>query len=540
MTATVTGAAALLADSGRDATGFTDAHAWRDAAVLAALGQAVREQRRRPGTRAGGRLRRTADLAAEQVRRPGRPGRAGRRAAAPSGAAEGRSPPHRAWPRCWPGMPCPAGRPMPCPVPWSTRPAEPGRCWSPRSTGWSRSGAAPSRRLGAAARGGRRPGGGRAVPGPAGGLGAPARPGHRPRRGTGRAGPAGRVGDALLGPSALVAQGCPALGEPGRVWSGTRRSRTSWPTRHAIADPVTGWRGGFAAVVANPPWERLKVFRREGGDPALGRRCAPTGWTPPGSSARAGRHPLTGVRRGQRLPAVRRDLLAAARPGRPRRPPRTRPGSPPTAPRPLWSAPCSRPGRSPGCTCWPRIVRCSTASPPGSAPRCSRCAAAPRDLARPRCAAARPAPAPRSASASPTRPPPIRTAAGRSPRTCPRLVNPNTATLPLCGSARDAALLAAAHRRWPVLHRRTREGESASNPWQVRLVTPLHMTRDARAVPHRARARPASAVGGQARRAARPPRRRAGRAPVLGARRRWSRTAGLRWPSVAGWPATGT
>jgi hypothetical protein len=77
----------------------------------------------------------------------------------------------------------------------------------------------------------------------------------------------------------------------------------------------------------------------------------------------------------------------------------------------------------------------------------------------------------------------------------PRLVNPNTATVPLCSSERDAVLLAAAHRRWPVLIRRAGPGEdldeerdedagedsagSSRNPWRLRLVTPLHMTRDA-------------------------------------------------------------
>jgi hypothetical protein len=61
-----------------------------------------------------------------------------------------------------------------------------------------------------------------------------------------------------------------------------------------------------------------------------------------------------------------------------------------------------------------------------------------------------------------------------------RLVNPNTATLPLFGSARDADLVTAAHRRWPVLRRRDDAGVVVSDPWQLSLVSSLHMTRDSR------------------------------------------------------------
>jgi hypothetical protein len=62
-----------------------------------------------------------------------------------------------------------------------------------------------------------------------------------------------------------------------------------------------------------------------------------------------------------------------------------------------------------------------------------------------------------------------------------RLVNPNTRTVPLFGSAADARIVAGVHRRLPVLRRRDRDtGEVVDDPWQLRLVTPLHMTRDAR------------------------------------------------------------
>jgi hypothetical protein len=61
-----------------------------------------------------------------------------------------------------------------------------------------------------------------------------------------------------------------------------------------------------------------------------------------------------------------------------------------------------------------------------------------------------------------------------------RSVNPNTATLPLFGSARDAELVTAVHRRWPVLLGRDEAGVVVSDPWRLRLVSSLHMTRDSR------------------------------------------------------------
>jgi SAM-dependent methyltransferase len=65
-------------------------------------------------------------------------------------------------------------------------------------------------------------------------------------------------------------------------------------TGEAAVDPVTGWTGGFDAVVANPPWERLKIPAAEhlSGDLAVARdqvrevvRAVRQG----------GRHPLTGA-----------------------------------------------------------------------------------------------------------------------------------------------------------------------------------------------------------------------------------------------------
>jgi hypothetical protein len=59
------------------------------------------------------------------------------------------------------------------------------------------------------------------------------------------------------------------------------------------------------------------------------------------------------------------------------------------------------------------------------------------------------------------------------------LVNPNTRTLPAFGSAAEARLVAGVHRRVPVLVRRDDRGTIVDDPWQLRLLTPLHMTRDA-------------------------------------------------------------
>jgi hypothetical protein len=72
---------------------------------------------------------------------------------------------------------------------------------------------------------------------------------------------------------------------------------------------------------------------------------------------------------------------------------------------------------------------------------------------------------------------------GRAWRLAPgtlRLVNPNTGTLPLFGSGDDARITTDAYRRWPVLLRRDADGAVLDDPWGLRLVTPLHMTRDAK------------------------------------------------------------
>ncbi len=61
-----------------------------------------------------------------------------------------------------------------------------------------------------------------------------------------------------------------------------------------------------------------------------------------------------------------------------------------------------------------------------------------------------------------------------------RELNPNTGTAPLFGSATDARIVTGVHRRTPVLLRRDDGGTTPADEWELKLVTPLHMTRDAR------------------------------------------------------------
>ncbi len=61
-----------------------------------------------------------------------------------------------------------------------------------------------------------------------------------------------------------------------------------------------------------------------------------------------------------------------------------------------------------------------------------------------------------------------------------RELNPNTGTAPFFGSATDARIVTAVHRWVPVLMRRDpATGATVTDAWQLRLITPLHMTRDA-------------------------------------------------------------
>ena len=270
------------------------------------------------------------------------------------------------------------------------------------------------------------------------------------------------TGDALLGPS-------PRSPGAGLVWHETFPAVLD--RDGAPSEPVTGWRGGFDAVLANPPWERLKVTLRDwaGLPPPRLRADRAAGAR---SLRDAGRHPLTGAGElNAYLPFVE--------------------------------------------TCWRLLApagRAAVVVPEGIA--ADRSAAAllravldagalevlhlldpPQTLfqgvsRRVRVAVvvlgagphvARPGRVARVAVgvADPDAPPPGRTWTLDGPTV--RRVNPNTGTAPLYGTARDAALVGAVHDRLPVLLRRP-EGPAApdDDPWQVRLITPLHMTRDAR------------------------------------------------------------
>ncbi|MFN8079571.1 MAG: N-6 DNA methylase [Kineosporiaceae bacterium] len=273
-------------------------------------------------------------------------------------------------------------------------------------------------------------------------------------------------GDALLGPVPATAASLAPAG-PGLVWHAQFPDVLAVPG--APAEPVTGWRGGFEAVVANPPWERLKVFRREAPDRldgALRRlragqsRAVRTG----------GRHPLTGhgevnaylpfVETCWRLlaPRGRAAILVPAGIGADRS-----------------AAELMRALLESGSLQALHLLATDRAVFDGVSARVGVALLELRHGAH------------RTGDAGPVEPAEVAIDV-RDPAdipaerrwvldaALPRLVNPNTGTVPLCGSARDVDLLAGAHRRWPVL---VHHGDPGGNPWQVRLLTPLHMTRDA-------------------------------------------------------------
>jgi N-6 DNA methylase len=273
------------------------------------------------------------------------------------------------------------------------------------------------------------------------------------------------AGDALLGETPVR----PAAG-PGVVWHELFPAVLARPG--AAVDPVTGWQGGFDVVVANPPWERLKVHARDwDGTPPPGLRVGRAG------AARAlrdvGRHPLTGagelnaylpfVETCWRLmgPLGRAALLVPAGIASDRSAARLlealtgagvldrlhliEPAGP------IFAGVSGRVGVA--------VVELAGGPQPGL-DRAGRVAEVAVGLA------------------GPNDPPGDR----RWPLTADllRVLNPNTGTAPLFGSATDARIVTAVHRRIPVLLRREPvTGAVLDDAWQLRLITPLHMTRDA-------------------------------------------------------------
>jgi SAM-dependent methyltransferase len=244
-------------------------------------------------------------------------------------------------------------------------------------------------------------------------------------------------------------------------------------------DPVTGWSGGFAVVLANPPWERLKVAAAEHLGPDLGAARSRV-------SARVrqvregGRHPLTGTgdlnahlpfletcwrllgdggRAALLVPqsaltdrqagALVRELLAAG-------------GL--TAVHGLADGVRYFPGVSAG-------VRVALVALCRRAPGTRHA-----DPGTP--GAAGPGAQVIMGSTDPRRPDPSR--AWTLDRRLLDTVSPSSGTAVLFASGRDARLVAAAHERFGVLLGRAGDGSVGHDPWGFRARTPIHLSREAR------------------------------------------------------------
>ncbi len=240
----------------------------------------------------------------------------------------------------------------------------------------------------------------------------------------------------------------------------------------AEPEPVTGWRGGFDVVIANPPWERLKVHARDwGGAVPVGLRDHRAGAAR--ALRNAGRHPLTGAGElNAYLPFVETCWRLLAPQGRAAILVPAGIASDRSAAR-LLEALCAAGALSRLHLIEPRgpifagvsgrvgVAIVELHGRPTIHEQTSRTAEVAVGLA------------------GPDQPPGER--AWRLPAHLLRVLNPNTGTAPLFASATDATIVTEAHRRTPVLLRRDPvTGVPNSDPWQLRLVTPLHMTRDAR------------------------------------------------------------
>jgi len=301
------------------------------------------------------------------------------------------------------------------------------------------------------------------------------------------------VADALVGPVPALPD--PELPEPLSAeprWAWHRCFPEVLDLPGAVPEPVTGWRGGFDVVVANPPWERLSVIARDWpGAPPEDLRGR---WAATSRELRtAGRHPLTaagelnayllfvetcwrllapggsaclivpaGMATDRSASRLVEALVAA---GSLARIQFLTPDTPifagvservPVALVDLRSGPHERePGGADETGVVERGGRRGTGAEP-EIPGVEICVGV-HDPAAP---------------AGP---------GWRLDAATLRLLNPNTPNLPPFRSGEDARIVVAAHRRCPVLVRRDRDtGVVLDSPWQVRLVTPLHMTREAR------------------------------------------------------------
>jgi SAM-dependent methyltransferase len=238
------------------------------------------------------------------------------------------------------------------------------------------------------------------------------------------------------------------------------------------ADPVTGWSGGFDAVLANPPWERLKLARSEhdgtGDDLAAARAVVRARVR---SVREDGRHPLTGSGDlNAHLPFLETCWRLLGPDGRaallvPEGAVTDRQAGPLVLALlgggELESVHtlAERAGfiGAPGV----RVALVTLHRNGSSRSKAAQVVTGIGDARSPEADAGR---------------------AWSLTADLVRTVNPGSRTAVLFRSSRDAALVAAAHERYGVLLRRNASGEITHDPWGFRARTPIHLSREARHV----------------------------------------------------------